>query len=106
MDFSVFRTRLKNTLEKRGYSQNQFSIEAGIAHPSIARYLSGKRTPDLMSAIKIANKLNVTLEWLLGLDVAEETQESRQANKIANLYSIASENDKLVIDTILAKYDA
>lgn len=60
---SVFSKRLKEIRTKRGYSQEQLGLEAGLdamsASARMNRYELGKRTPDFSIVEKIAEVLNV-----------------------------------------------
>lgn len=60
---SVFSKRLKEIRTKRGYSQEQLGLEAGLdamsASARMNRYELGKRTPDFSIVEKIAGVLNV-----------------------------------------------
>ena len=60
---SVLSKRLKEMRTKRGYSQEQLGLEAGLdamsASARMNRYELGKRTPDFSIVEKIAAVLNV-----------------------------------------------
>lgn len=60
---SVLSKRLKEIRTKRGYSQEQLGLEAGLdamsASARMNRYELGKRTPDFSIVEKIAEVLNV-----------------------------------------------
>ncbi len=50
----------------RRYSQRQLAQELGVSHTLISYYENGKRTPDSKMLIKIARKLDVSVEELMG----------------------------------------
>lgn len=64
----VFRgERLKEMRERRGLSQTDLEQIAGISNMQISRYESGKSEPTPEVIVKLANGLNVTTDYLLGL---------------------------------------
>ena len=49
----------------------------------------------------------MTVEWLLGLDDEARRQTlSEETQKVISLYNLATPEDRLVINTILKRYEA
>ena len=63
----VFKERLKKALDLRGLTAYQLSIKTGISRSSVCLYLQGKRKPKTDQIAKIANVLDVSPAYLLGL---------------------------------------
>ncbi len=63
---SVFSDRLKTL---RGeLKQAEFARKVGIAQNTYSRYESGERIPDIEVLVRLAARLGVSTDWLLGLD--------------------------------------
>ena len=104
MDFSKFQQNLATLVEARGITYVDLSIETNMATTTLHRYISGNRTPELPNLIRLAKYFNVSLDWLLGLCGDRYDIMPQELQDIANLYSIATQEDKQVIQTILSKY--
>lgn len=63
---SVFSDRLKTL---RGeLKQAEFARKVGLAQNTYSRYESGERIPDIEVLVRLAARLGVSTDWLLGLD--------------------------------------
>lgn len=58
--------RLKTLREKRGLSREQLAERLGLSYHAIAKYETGKRSPDQDTILKIADYFNVSVDYLLG----------------------------------------
>lgn len=58
---------LRKIRNDKGLTMQQLAEMVGINMWSIFRYEHGERTPDVLTAYKIANALGVTLDELMGL---------------------------------------
>lgn len=105
IDYNIFRTRLKQLISNSGKTSRNIAIDIGIAIPSLSRYASGERKPDLEYVVRIAQYFNVSVEWLLGISDEEAIKDSANVSlELVNLYEKASDDDKLIIQSILRKY--
>ncbi len=104
MDFTIFRKNLKHLLYARGTTIREFSEGISINPATISRYLSGDRTPDLPYVVKIAEHFNVSIDWLLGLNGDQFNVMPKEVQEVANLYSLASPDDRMVVQAVLGKY--
>jgi len=64
---SVFATRLRNILDTRGISQYQFAKDIGTTSQNVSHYCLGNSTPHPSMLVVIARKLNVSIDYLMGL---------------------------------------
>lgn len=103
-DYSTFITHLQNLMDAHGQSLRDASASLGISAPTLSRYLTGQRIPDLSYAIRIAQYYNVPIAWLLGLNSSRYEQIPDEIKTIVELYQIATVDDRAVIDLILSKY--
>lgn len=62
----MFHKRLNETRKKAGITAQQMADWLGIELRSYRNYESGDREPSFAMLVKIANKLNVSTDYLLG----------------------------------------
>lgn len=60
-----FHSRLKKCRESQGFSQIEFAQKLNVSNTVLSRYESGDREPNIDMMIKIANTLNVSVDYLL-----------------------------------------
>lgn len=103
-DYEMFRKNIRMLMDSRGMTMKDLSLAINMNTTSITRYFYD-RNPDTMSLWRIADFFDVSIDWLLGRTVSRYESLPPELIRIANLYQGATKNDKLVIDTILQKYD-
>lgn len=64
---SVFSDRLAELRKKRGLTQQQIAEQIGIKQNSYSDWETGKNEPNLKNVVKLANILDVTADYLLGM---------------------------------------
>lgn len=104
MDTSVFSDRLRRLVEYRGYTNAEFAELLGSYPAVVSRYLTGKRLPELSMVLKISELFNVSIDWLFGLNSDQFERLDSETQQMAMRYSIASPDDRRVVDTVLSKY--
>lgn len=62
----MFSVRLKQLRKSKGYLQQDMANRIGITKSAYGYYEQGKTTPDIVTAQKIADILDVTVDFLLG----------------------------------------
>ena len=65
--------RLKQARINRGFTQEEFATILGAGQAQISRYEDSKANPRTDVLVRMAQELQVTADWLLGL-VAEPTE--------------------------------
>ena len=63
--FPVFARRFSEL--RGGQSQEEFAKFLGISRPTVSYYENGTRVPDALILRQIAEKCNVSADWLIGL---------------------------------------
>jgi len=66
-----FAVRLFKALEKSGMMQKEFADRIGVTQTSVSRYLSGDRIPKADLVASMAKALEVSCDYLCGMDGAE-----------------------------------
>jgi len=104
MDYTIFQERLRALMDSRGYNIKTLAMEIGMAEPTISRYLTGGRTPDLPYIVKLAGFFDVSTDWILGIEAERYEVLPKELREVASLYSAASEDDRRVVQAVLRKY--
>ena len=63
----VFKERLRELRTEKGLNQREFSKILNIAQPTLCRWETGEREPDLATIEKICKYFDVTSDYLIGL---------------------------------------
>lgn len=58
----------------RGFNVSAMSAETGITRAAVSDYMTGRHYPPLDKAFLMAKALQVSLDWLTGLDDTGELQ--------------------------------
>ena len=64
--------RLQIALKQSGLTQAQLASATGITKSSISRYLQGEFEPKATAVVKLAAALNVSVEYLMGMESTEQ----------------------------------
>lgn len=67
-------SRIKDAMLQQGLSQRELAKRAGATEGSVSRYISGDRTPDARTIVKLADALGVTTDYILGLMQDAQTE--------------------------------
>ncbi|HBA70092.1 MAG TPA: hypothetical protein DCZ40_12160 [Lachnospiraceae bacterium] len=93
--------RIKEALNLRNMKQADLVEKTGIGKSSISTYISGEYEPKQKNLYKIAQALEVSESWLMGLDVPmERVQSPSETDLIENkkTYQINIKNLQLLLD--------
>lgn len=104
IDYSVFKKNLRDLIDSRGMMVVQVADETGISKITLSRYLNGHRIPDLEYVIRLAKFFNVSVDWMLGLTGEKFDILPPDIQSLVNLYSVASPDDRKVVEAVLSKY--
>jgi len=84
---------LKNARVKKGLKQKELAQLLNVSSKTVSNYELGFRDPDIKMLIKISQILNVTIDYLVGLEqktLIEQIKDriqSLQKEELANLLS-------------------
>lgn len=98
MDIEKFSRRLSFCMKQQKLNGAELSALSGVTTAAISRYINGLREPSVSNVILLANALNVSVDYLLGLHDVPDSKTLIEA------YSIASGSDKRVLWALLEKY--
>ena len=106
---------------KKGIAQNDMAKALGTSSSTINRYQNGARAPEPAYLVRVSEYFKVSVDWLLGLvddrtasayqtyypdkkQAAPEAEITDQQRELLSLYGRATENDKQIVNILLAKY--
>ncbi len=104
LDFSIFQKRLRDIIESHGKMVQEVADDTGISKITLSRYLNNHREPDLKYVVALAQYFNVSIEWMLGLSDSEFEVLPPETQEFVHLFSLASHDDRRVIEAVLSKY--
>lgn len=104
MDFSIFRSRLQELMDSRGLSMKALAEQINMTPATVSRYLSSDRTPDLAYVARLAEHFGVSIDWMLGFDDDKYAPLPKEHQELINLYSMATPDDRRVVQAVLSKY--
>ena len=67
--------RIKEARIAAGFSQKYVALALGVAAPSVSYWESGRNTPTAENYKALSDLLNVSVDYLLGNDVQQKTEE-------------------------------
>lgn len=108
-DFPAFTENFNALVRRSGKNLQQIAEETGIRGPSLSRYKTGARFyPETKEVATLAVYFNVSIDYLLGVNHADETVNkmlcSPEAMEIAACFDMATKDDKMVVRAALHKY--
>lgn len=102
MEKATIGAILKNRINEKGYTQEEFAEEVGISYSALKKYMSGKNAYNYEVMELFADKLGCSYDYLLGLskspvnehrEIAELTRLSEQAIKKITQYARHYDDD-------------
>ena len=63
---NIFPQRLKELRLKKGLTQTELGKKVGVKQNTFTNWENGKREPSFENLIKLADLLEVSLDWLFG----------------------------------------
>ena len=103
-DKNTFANSLKSLLEKRGITQRSLAKKLKTTEATVSRYTSGNRTPNVETAVAIAEILGVSMDQLVGYEPPAVPRPSPDINILISCYSKASAPDRNVVWSLMDRY--
>ena len=64
----IFEDNLKTLRKKRGLTQQELADKVGTNRVNVTKWETGRTEPSLENIVKLADLLDVSLDWLFGRD--------------------------------------
>lgn len=62
----IFRNRVRDARERRGLTQLELAVRAGITPSTLSRIENGHQMPNLVTVFQLARTLGVSVEEMIG----------------------------------------
>ena len=85
--------------DQKGWSQSELANRAGVSHVMIGKYERGDATPSLEVAKKIADTLEVSLDYLVG-QAASANLDKQNLKRLEELELLEDDKRKVIYDLI------
>ncbi len=83
---NVFPERLKQAREKKGLSLRELRVRVRVSQSAMSHYANGVTLPTLDIAMKIAQELDVSVDWLCGNEKNGVTSLGSVARSIIDIW--------------------
>lgn len=82
---AVFVPRLRQSRRESGMMQKDLAKIIGTTESCVSRWMNGKVFPEAVYIPALATALNVSTDWLLGLDETDQKAAKRDRERLAKL---------------------
>ena len=93
--------RIRKSMKNRKVTQQDLADALGVKQYSISRMLSGAPFFDAEQLLTVANRLDVSVYYLLGVQEESYRELNPKARKVADAYQDADPVVQAIIDRIL-----
>ena len=102
-DWTQFRSNMTRLLDGRGMRKADLAHDLNMAVGTVTRWFY-ERGPDLRTAWILADYFKVSIDWLIGRSSERYSVLDQNSKDLLDRYNAASDQDRLVVDTLLSKY--
>ena len=99
---NIIVSRIRSAMKTRGLTQEDLAKAVGVKQYSISRMLSGSPFPTLEQLVLIAQALDVSLYYLIGVQEESYRELDPETRKVADAYQAADPAVQDIIKRILA----
>lgn len=101
-----FSSKLRDIIESRGVTQSWLAEKTGATEATISRYLSGVHKPNLDIVARIAQALNVSIDYIMDLSLSPTPykEPEREIVILADAYRRADDDHKNIVWSVLDSY--
>ena len=92
-------TRLRAARKSKGMTQAALADLLGISQPAYFQFESGKRTPNVPMVIKLCRALDVSADYLLGIEAREGSLTKDEAALVNDFRSLDGKWKRIVLET-------
>lgn len=82
---AVFMPRLREARRMSGLRQKDLANKIGTTESCVSRWMNGKVLPEAVYIPALANVLNVSTDWLLGLDDSDQKSVKARESRMAKM---------------------
>ena len=93
--------RIKESMKTRSLTQEELAKSIGVKQYAVSRMLGGSPFPTVEQLALIANALDVSLYYLIGIQEESYRELSTETRKVADAYQFADPMVKEIIKRLL-----
>lgn len=93
-------SRLREIRQVRGMSQRELAEAAGFKQSAVAQFENGSRMPSLPNLRRLAETLNASADYLIGLDDAVDDMGGPAAAAVVRLMRHLDERDRELLKVL------
>lgn len=93
-----FPSRLRETRDKRSFTQAELGKQAGLPSTTISHFESGSRKPSFDNLRRLAKVLGVSTDYLMG--IVDTPDSTGAASRIARHLTNATEEDIAMLEML------
>ena len=82
MNKELLSTLIKNKRKESKLTQQEFADKIGVSLMSVVRWENGSRVPNMLLMPKIAEELNTTVGYLMGIEDTETAEPPKPSEEI------------------------
>ena len=98
---STILQRIKSSMKARRLTQNDLAASLGVKQYTVSRMLSGAPFPSISQIVKIAEKLDVSVYYLIGIQEESYRELTPAAAKVADAYTTSDPVLQAVVERVL-----
>lgn len=84
MNKELLSTLIKNKRKENKLTQQEFADKIGVSLMSVVRWENGSRVPSMLLMSKIAEALNTTVGYLMGIEDNATNEQPQQLDSVKN----------------------
>ena len=96
----IFKTRLREARQLRGFSQADLASRAGLPPASMSHFESGPRKPSFDNLKALATALDVTTDYLLGRSASPNASAITEGRLHRDLHKLTTQDLELAKDFV------
>lgn len=100
----TFGDTLREYLSSHGISQKWVAEKMNTTYATVSRYVSGERVPSVESLVELAQALNVSVDFLLGVEPPEKNRTPADVSVLTDCYGRAPITIRKIIWTAMDPY--
>ena len=100
----TFSTQLKSLLKKTGFSQRFLADKLNTTEATVSRYVAGVRTPNIETAVALADIFGVSMDTLVGVIPKDGSRSYPDERILMTCYEKMDQADRRVLWSFLDRY--
>ena len=95
---SLFKKRLQQTRKTRKLNQEELAVKAGLATTAVSHFESGTRKPSFDNLRKLADALEVSIDYLMGRTTNISGEQAHKAEIFRDYDNLTDDDRELARD--------